>query len=89
MEHILVYVKGTKHYEVIYKGSSSLESIRYVNSEYASYRDTRQLTKENIFLVANGLISWKILWYYLLCKVYGIFEDNYSSLIDVQIFLQS
>ena len=57
LKHILAYVKGTKHYGITYKSGSSLEPIGYIDSNYTCCRDTRQSTKDNIFLVAGGPIS--------------------------------
>jgi len=59
LKHVLAYVKGTKHYGITYKGGSSLELIGYVNSDYASCRDTRRSTEGNVFLVAGGPVSWE------------------------------
>jgi len=58
LKYILVYIKGNKHYGITYKGSSSLEPIGYVDSDYAGCRDTRQSTEGNIFIVAGDPISW-------------------------------
>jgi len=59
LKHVLTYIKGTKHYGITYKGSSSLEPIGYIDSDYAGCRDTRYLTKGNVFVVAGGPISWE------------------------------
>lgn len=59
LKDVLVYIKDTKHYGIIYKGGSSLESTGYVDSKYAGCRDTRCLTKGNIFVVAGCPISWE------------------------------
>jgi len=59
LKHILAYVQGTKYYGITYKGSSSLELIKYIDFNYTGYKDTRQSTKGNIFLVAGGPISWE------------------------------
>ena len=59
LKHVLTYIKGTKHYGITYKGGSSLELIRYVDSDYAGCKDTRHLTEGNVFVVAGGPISWE------------------------------
>ena len=59
LKHVLTYIKGTKHYSITYKGGSSLEPIEYVDSNYASCRDTRRSTEGNVFVVASGPISWE------------------------------
>ena len=43
----------------MYQANASLEPIGYVNFDFTGCKNTRQLTKENIFLVAGGLVSWK------------------------------
>ena len=59
LKHVLTYIKGTKHYGITYKGGSSLKPIRYVDSDYASCKDTRYSTEGNVFVVAGSLISWE------------------------------
>jgi len=59
MKHTLAYIKRTLDYRITYKGDRSLDSIGYVDSDYAGCKDTRQLAKGNIFIVAGGSVSWQ------------------------------
>ena len=59
LKHVLTYIKGTKHYDITYKSGSSLEPIGYIDSDYASCRDTRHSTEGNVFVVAGSPISWE------------------------------
>jgi len=47
------------NYGIMYKGGNELEPIGYVNSDYAGYKNTRQSTKGNIFMVVRRPISWE------------------------------
>ena len=38
---MLAYAKGTMDYRIIYKGGGDLESISYIDSDYAGCKDTR------------------------------------------------
>jgi len=59
LKHILAYVKGTIDYGITYKGGDSLQPHGYVDSDYASCRDTRRSMKGNIFMVAREPVSWE------------------------------
>jgi len=59
LKHVMAYIKGTINYDITYKGGSSLEPSRYVDSDYVGCKDTRQSTKGNIFMVARGPVSWE------------------------------
>lgn len=54
---MLTHVKGTKYYGITYKGGNSLELIGYIDSNYASCKDTRWSTEGNVFIVAGSPIS--------------------------------
>ena len=57
LKHMLTHVKGTKYYGITYKGGNSLELIGYIDSNYASCKDTRWSTEGNVFIVAGSPIS--------------------------------
>jgi len=57
LKHILYYIKGTINYGITYKAGGDLNSIVYVDSDYAECKDTRQSTEENLFIVAGGPVS--------------------------------
>ena len=59
LKHILAYIKGTINYRITYKGGESLKPYGYVDSNYAGCKDTRQSTEGNIFMVAEGPVSWE------------------------------
>jgi len=59
LKHTLIYVKKTIDYRIIYKGGETLNPINYIDLDYASYKNTRCSTKGNIFIIANGPVSWK------------------------------
>jgi len=59
LKHVMAYIKGTIDYGITYKGGSSLEPSRYVDSDYAECKDTRRSTKGNIFMVARRSVSWE------------------------------
>jgi len=46
-------------YGITYKEGGDLEPVGYVDSDYTGYKDTRQSTEGNIFMIARGPISWK------------------------------
>jgi len=52
-------VKGTIDYGITYRGGGTLNPIGYVDSDYAGCKDTRRSTKENVFIVAGGPVSWE------------------------------
>ena len=58
-EKVLRYLQGTKEHMLIYKRSNNLEVIGYSDSDYAGCVDTRKFTFGYLFLLANGVISWK------------------------------
>lgn len=54
---MLTHVKGTKYYGITYKDGNSLKLIGYIDSNYASCKDTRWSTEGNVFIVAGSPIS--------------------------------
>ena len=52
-------MQGTKDYMLTYKRTDNLEIIGYSDSDYAGCKDTRKSTSGYIFMLSNGLISWK------------------------------
>jgi len=59
IKHALVYVKGTTHYGITYKGNTDLNHIGYVDSDFAGCQDTCCSTEGNIFLVAGEPVFWE------------------------------
>jgi len=56
---MLAYIKGNPHYGVMFQAGGNLDPIGYVNSDFAGYKESRQSTKGNIFIVAGGPVSWE------------------------------
>jgi len=59
LKYMLAYIKDTIYYKVIYKTGDSLDPIGYVDFNFASYRKSRYSTEGNIFIIAEGPVSWK------------------------------
>ena len=59
IKHVLAYIKGTLNYRMTYKANAKFNLTRYVNSDFADYKDTCHSTKENIFIIAEGPVSWE------------------------------
>jgi len=41
LKHILCYIKETINYGIIYKTEEDLNPIRYIDLDYAEYKDTK------------------------------------------------
>ena len=59
LKHTMVYMKGTIDYGITYRGGANLNPIGYMDSDYASYKDTRRSTEGNIIVIARGPVSWE------------------------------
>jgi len=57
LKYILIYVKKTIDYRIIYRGEGILNPISYIDLDYTSYKNTRCLTKGNILIIANEPVS--------------------------------
>jgi len=60
LKHVLEYIKRTLDYTIRYRAGAILDLMGYVDSDFAGCKNTRRLTEGNIFVVAGGLVSWKI-----------------------------
>jgi len=47
----------TINYEITYKTRGDLNSIKYISLDYAGYKDTRQSTEGNLFIIAERPVS--------------------------------
>ena len=56
--YVLRYLKGTKELKIKYDGASDARLIRYSDSNWGENRDDRHSTSGQVFLMANGAISW-------------------------------
>ena len=58
--NILRYLKGTKELKIKYDGASDAGLIGYSDSDLGENKDDHHSTSGNIFLMANGCISWAL-----------------------------
>jgi len=56
---VLRYLQGIKNHMLAYKRSGHLEVIGYTDSDFAGCIDTRKSTFGYVYLLAEGVISWK------------------------------
>ena len=56
---VIRYIYETKDYKLTYRHTNHFEVIRYLDSGFSSYVDTRQFTLGYIFLLARGVVSWR------------------------------
>jgi len=65
MEHwkavkkVLRYLQGTKYHMLTYRRFDHLEVIGYSDSNFTGCVDTRKSTLGFVFLLAEGVVSWK------------------------------
>ena len=57
-KYVLCYLKGTKELKIKYNGSSDAGLIGYSDSDWGENRDDRHSTSGQVYLMANGAISW-------------------------------
>ena len=56
---VIRYLQGTKNYMLTYKRSKQLEVVGYSDSDYGGCLDSLKSTSGFVFMLANGVISWK------------------------------
>ncbi|XP_070020574.1 secreted RxLR effector protein 161-like [Nicotiana sylvestris] len=66
---VLIYLRGTKYYMLMYKRSDNLEVIDYSDSDFAGCVDSRKSTLGYIFMLAGGA-TVKLLYNRLICSEY-------------------
>jgi len=54
VKHVLAYIKETLDYGITYRTDGKLSPTRYVDSDFAEWKDTCHSTEGNIFIVAEG-----------------------------------
>ena len=59
-KYILKYLNGTKELKIKYNGSSDAGLIRYSDSDWGENKDDHHSTSGQIFLMANGAVSWAL-----------------------------
>ena len=55
---VLRYLKGTINYGIKYEKSGNASLTGYSDASLADYLDDRRSTSWNVFLLANGPVSW-------------------------------
>lgn len=53
------YLKRTKGYMLTYQKFDNSETIKYSDSDFAGYQDSRCSTSGYIYMLAKEAISWK------------------------------
>jgi len=56
MKYIIAYVKSTINYGIIYHYRTSLQSVGFVDSDYANNQNTRRSIDGHVFYVGKELI---------------------------------
>ena len=56
---VIRYLQGTKDYKLMYRRTSNLEVVGYLDSNFAGCVDSCKSTSGYIFILANGAISWR------------------------------
>ena len=57
LKHVLEYIKGTLDYAIRYHAGATLDPVKYIDFNFARYKNTRHSTKSNIFVVIRGPVS--------------------------------
>ncbi|XP_068639322.1 secreted RxLR effector protein 161-like [Aristolochia californica] len=58
-KRVMRYLKRTKDYMITYRRSDSLEIIGFSDSDFAGCQESRRSTSGYIFMLGEGVISWK------------------------------
>jgi len=53
------YLKGTKDFILTYRRSNILDVVGYFDADFAGCSDDRRSTSRYIFMMAEGVVSWK------------------------------
>ncbi|KAM2774890.1 hypothetical protein COP1_019726 [Malus domestica] len=56
---VLRYLQRTKEYQLVYKRDSKLELVGYSDLDFVGCLDSLKSTSGYIFMLANGVVSWK------------------------------
>ena len=56
---VLRYIQGTKDLMLTYRCTDTLEVVGFSDSDYASRVDDKKSTYGNIFMMVEGIVSWK------------------------------
>ncbi|XP_068666378.1 secreted RxLR effector protein 161-like [Aristolochia californica] len=58
-KRVMPYLRRTKDYMLTYQRSDSLEIIGFSNSDFTGCQDSKRSTSSYIFMLGEGVISWK------------------------------
>ncbi|RVX04827.1 Copia protein [Vitis vinifera] len=56
---VMRYFQGTKDYKLMYRRTSNLEVVGYLNSDFVGCVNSCKSTFGDIFILADGAISWR------------------------------
>ena len=56
---VLRYLEGTKDLMLTYRRTDTLEVDGFSDSDYADCVDDKKLTSSYIFMMIDGVVSWK------------------------------
>ena len=56
---VLRYLQSTKDLMLTYQRSDTLEVVGFSNFDYAGYVDDKKTTFGYIFMMVEGVVSWK------------------------------
>ena len=56
---VMCYLQGTKHFILTYKQTGYLEVTSYSYADYVGCVDSRKSTLCYVFMLANGVVSWR------------------------------
>ncbi|RDX74345.1 putative mitochondrial protein, partial [Mucuna pruriens] len=57
-KRILLYLKGTTSYEIVYKKGEEENLLAFTDSDYAGDEDDFKSTSSYVFLLSSGAVSW-------------------------------
>jgi hypothetical protein len=57
VKHFIRYLRSTKDMKIRYKPENP-NLIGYINADYGEDKSNRKFTTDNVFLLAEGAISW-------------------------------
>ena len=59
VKKVLRYLQGTKDLMLTYQHTDTLKVVGFSDSNYASYMDDKKSTSGYIFMMVEGVVSWK------------------------------
>ena len=56
---VMRYLQGTKDYLLMYRQTDILDLVGYSDTDFVGFVDSRKSTSRCIFIMADGVISWR------------------------------